>query len=227
MMLRMRNGRFAVLLLGGLLCTAGVVQAQNLLTNGDFEATVLGTPNQGWVNPIPGWTEYDPTGVFSSPWAPNYPMPGNNEPYTGIWNNAAGGADMSHSGNQCYAVGQNYPNMLHLYQDVATNVGQDYLVSFWAMANEGTGDLDVTFDGQEVESIIDGGTPTYTQYSQTIKATDTTSRLDIGATFYEGTDAWYIDDVSVTATAVPEPGMLALLASGLLGAAIFAWRKRK
>ncbi len=224
MMLRMRNGRLAVLLLSGLLCTAGVVQAQNLLTNGDFEDTVLDTPNPGWVNPIPGWTEYDPTGAFPSPWAPNYPMPGNGDPYTGIWNNAAGGADMSHSGNQCYAVGWYNSNMMHLYQDVATTVGDDYLVSFWAEANGGTGNLDVTFDGQEVESIIGGGTPAYTQYSATITAADAMSRLDIGAAFF-GQDAWYIDDVSVTA--VPEPGMLALLASGLLGAAIFAWRKRK
>jgi hypothetical protein len=36
-----------------------------------------------------------------------------------------------------------------------------------------------------------------------------------------------VDDVSAVYTAVPEPTMLALLATGVIGLLAYAWRKRR
>jgi fibronectin-binding autotransporter adhesin len=48
-------------------------------------------------------------------------------------------------------------------------------------------------------------------------------------TYLDGSRAWFYSESSGTLTveAVPEPGMVALLATGLMGLLVYAWRKRK
>ena len=215
----------AVLVIGGLLCLAGLANAE-LIVNGDFEAAVYDENDGGWARDIPGWTELEPgTKVYDTPWAPNGPMPDSGEPYTGIWSDTetqpTTGEYRAHGGDQCYGAG-NYNKILYLYQNIGTTVGEDYDVTLWAMANGGTGELTVTLDGKSVISISDGGNSSYTQYKATVTAVGSLGTLMIGTKF-GGSDAWYIDDVSVTEV-VPEPATLSLLA---LGGLALLRRRRK
>ena len=48
----------AVLVIGGLLCVAGVASAE-LIVNGDFEAAVYDASDGYWARAIPSWTQTD------------------------------------------------------------------------------------------------------------------------------------------------------------------------
>jgi hypothetical protein len=47
-----------------------------------------------------------------------------------------------------------------------------------------------------------------------------------GAPLVPSTQQYYVDNVQLSAIAVPEPGTIAILASGILGLAAFVWRKK-
>jgi hypothetical protein len=118
-------------------------------------------------------------------------------------------------------------------QTVPTVPGAFYNVTFW-LANDWMGgknphDLfDFGWDGSSVRLATDAGSFPYTQvtFSDQYAAGSAT---DLYFGFENLWGYFYIDDVSVSfsyAPAVPLPGTVALLGSGLIGMAVTRLRKR-
>ena len=128
------------------------------------------------------------------------------------------------------------PNTLS--QTLTTVVGQTYDVSFWANADY-PNSFSLTEDGLTVagtpSSIVDNGFPSSTtnsslfvDYTGVFTATTTSTILDLTATADPAIGSQdgsvMIDDVSVAA--VPEPGSVVLMLTGILGAGLAVGRKR-
>lgn len=118
-------------------------------------------------------------------------------------------------------------------QNVATVAGTAYelVFAFSARPNvaETSNGIDVYWDGALLDSITASGfglsDTDWNLYSYTVSATSGTSILGFEATGFSDALGGYLDAVSLTARAVPEPGTLALLGIGLIGAG-FARRKK-
>ena len=114
------------------------------------------------------------------------------------------------------------PNILT--QTFATTSGQSYTLAYWLKQY-------VSFGGMSFSASIDNWVSTlgdfgngafdWTEKSYSFVATSATTTLGFKA--FNGPSLWYLDDVSVDASVVPEPGTLALLA---LGAAFLRTSRR-
>jgi len=133
------------------------------------------------------------------------------------------------SGSNQVFIGDLVENSLTLSQTMFTNVGEQYVVSFFLAQGQGNapGDEDnvfnATFGGTTVENLVNVGEQGYTFYTGLVTATGPTSVLNLTGGNEVG--FFLLDDVSVTP--MPEPSGLALtmLGFGLIG--YFSLRKSR
>ena len=127
-----------------------------------------------------------------------------------------------------------------LSQTLDTVPGDTYTVSFWADADI-TNSFSVTLGGTAVtgvpdsitangfpSSVANGNSSLFELYSGTVVASAASEALVFTAAVPPGGPGATveIDDVSVVATAVPEPSTFAITALGLLGLIAIGWRRR-
>jgi hypothetical protein len=99
-----------------------------------------------------------------------------------------------------------------LGQSFATTLGQSYTVSFWA-ATIGAGGALSVLGGSTVFNHIFAGATGYTQFTFTFTAASASSLLQFNAAGF-----FFLDDISVTPTGVPDGGTtVSLLGCALLG----------
>jgi hypothetical protein len=122
-----------------------------------------------------------------------------------------------HSGSYAYEAGP-WPTPADLFQDIGTQPGTTYNVSFWLKSAGSPSTAVVTFAGTQLLDLSSGGPFTsspgpWTNYTYSVQATTTSSTLDFQLA--SSPDHWYLDDVSVTPSAVPEAGTLFDVLGGL------------
>lgn len=195
------------------LASAASFANANLLTNGDFEASVgLTGTSWGVYQSIEGWDKFDGPGIE-------------------VQRNTVIAAQ---SGSQYVELDSNYNSSM--YQAVGgLTVGAAYDLSFWYHARTNTGyndngiavywgdylpgDLAVSVDG-----LTQSNTPGWIEQTATLVATAETMYLLFAATGYSNSLGGFVDNV--TLTAVPEPATLALFGLGLAGL-LMARRQQK
>jgi hypothetical protein len=91
-----------------------------------------------------------------------------------------------------------------IWQDVPTNPGSTYLISFW-VRNDAAGvcELVASWGGQQLVDLEDANAFPYTQFTFTMTATSSTTRLEFDG--YQVPSYFRLDDVVVSPTAAPAP----------------------
>jgi len=192
---------FRSAVLAALVCAVAVVaspvaRAANIVTNGDF-----GTGD------LTGWT---------SSVSANFP-----------WRSTGTAAETGCVGSGCIsgtALEQNF-----LMQDLSTVVGDSYTLSFDLLATGTPSELKVLFGGVVLADLVNPNLPSFTTFSFAgLIATSSRTTLEFlgrdDPEFIDLTNVSVVDKTSSNSP-VPEPGTLALVASGLLGVS-GALRKR-
>lgn len=183
----------------------------NLVTNGGFEAPVMALNSFGTFTSIPGWT---------------------GAPSIEVQNHAAGSP---HSGSQLVELDTTANSAM--FQDILTNAGQMYTITFAysprpGIAASSTG-IDFLWNGSLVQNFATSGInladTAWTVFSFNLLATGSTSRIGFAATGTSDSYGGYLDDVTANAavTAVPEPETLSLFGAGLVLAALGQRRRRR
>ena len=180
-------GKVVLVILAIVFATSSTALA-NLVVNGGFE-----------TGDLTGWTE-----VGSNPgswWVIDIP--------TGA---------VPHSGGHNAST---FPSSdwQYIAQNIATMPGQSYTVGFWLSSadNIPANEFVARWDGVTKIQLLDLAYSDYTYYSYTAVATGTSTTIDFG---YIYNASWFdLDDVSMNpvSTAVPIPGAIWLLGSGMLG----------
>jgi hypothetical protein len=127
-----------------------------------------------------------------------------------------------HSGNfqALFGVSNN-----SITQNVATNSGSSYVVHFWLASkiyNPVAGSVSVICDGSTVFSrLFSSGVHDYTEFTFTLNALSSTTALEFEFSNPRiASNTFYLDDVSVNPTGVPDTGStVSLLGCALLGLA--------
>ena len=132
----------------------------------------------------------------------------------------------AHSGDYCAYFNSSVsdqPNILT--QTFATQIGQSYTLAYWLTEQS---DVDLSSFSASINNwettlgdFGNGIVEDWTEKSYSFVATATATTLGFKA--FNQASSWRLDDVSVDASAVPEPGTLALLA---LGAAFLRTSRR-
>ncbi len=186
----------------------GQVNAANLVADPGFEG---GTPNSYTGAMGDGWVVTAGTGAICD-----------------NAGNGCGNAGDPHTGTQMAFLDWS-DTFNTITQTLATVSGQTYTISYW-VASDQPNFLEVTFGGS---TLFNGTAPTngatsagYVEYSFNSTATSTSTVLAFSGqrTVRGGT---LLDDVSVTASAVPEPATWILTAGALLGLGVSYRRHRR
>lgn len=174
-----------------MMCLAQMALASEMVLNGGFESGV-GDP----INPtIPNWKLSDPLAY--------------------IWAEEKNPDDIApHSGN--YQLGAGPTTAASISQSLGTTSGTNYLVSFWLQNDLAAhSEFVASWGNTELLHLLDTGAQDYTKYTFTVAATG--SATDLKFSFTQPDAYFHLDDVSVSA--VPVPGAVWLLGSGLAGLA--------
>lgn len=178
----------------GLILGATMIVSANaqLVTNGGFETGTFA-----------GWTVS--TGS-SDPWQIDTSSSGSGSAH--LPNSGTFFASTGCVGAQCIGS-DTLSTTAYLYEDLPTVVGDTYDVDFFfASGGEPGQELLVTFGATTVEDLVNlpRQAPGYTEYTQAVVATSTTSRLEFQGRQDPSWNA--LDDISVTdisSVATPEP----------------------
>ena len=173
----------------------------NLVSNGGFETQNL-DQNNNPIPPPPDW-EITGDGIVIDTAFPN----------TGTY-------DMS------FGAASNDPNPGILSQSIATVPGQSYDLSFALLDQSGlpTNSFVVTFGGFSA-TITGGQAASYTTEAFDVPGTDITgSSTTLSFSGANDTSAWNLDDVFVSATAIPEPSTGLLVGISVVMGLSFAGR---
>jgi hypothetical protein len=140
---------------------------------------------------------------------------------------------LPHSGSFFAALGASGSDSM-LSQTIATTVGQTYTFS-WFLGSDGStpSDFSAFWNGSTILSLVDApatpgyshgtSTASYAFYSFTEVATSASTVIQFNSR--NDQNYWALDDVSVSAAAVPEPSSLVLSAIAVLTVASFAARR--
>ena len=115
----------------------------------------------------------------------------------------------------------------HLSQVLPTQAGQTYRLEFF-LAHSSTNDANafhVRWNGDPVFALVNAAAFPYTEHLVSVVATGPFTTLEFAGR--EGPAAYGLDDVSVTAAAVPEPATGLLLATGVGVLACGWWRRQR
>jgi hypothetical protein len=213
--MKFMNCTRGVLSVGLLVVLSHAASGEVIVQNGGFESPVLDasiwfytTTGTGTdlLPTVPGWTftqnSTGPAGILSSSGI-------------GPWGAAA-------FGSQCAA----FSTDATISQIITGFAAGSATFSFYAQAS-GTGQpLTVTLDAKPLTfSTVASVTPTGTM---SLYSTDSTSVAAGAHTLQFKASGWtYLDNVSASNVATPEPSSIALLATCLTGLLAYAWRKRR
>jgi hypothetical protein len=234
-------GSVGFLLMAAAIVQGGIVTVPNFsFEDPDLSGTIYA--GQGYNDFVPGWL--NAYGVFGE--ALNI-YPSHGDIVGGEGNQAAwlGGPTGSYSTGTASQMWTNTSEIYEAGNSYEMKVGVSRIS--YAPGVSGAS-LDLWFyylnpDGTFGSMI---GTPTTATYDTTFASTMTDFTVNVptlasddpafGGTvcvaFYAMNNpgdmmCWLVDNVRVTSTPVPEPGTIALLATGLLGLLAYAWRKKK
>lgn len=186
------------------------VASADLIVNGSFEAPPIPNPSYSIFTSIPGWTTSSGPGIE-------------------LQNNVAGSP---FDGSQFVELDSSANSAM--YQDLATEVGQAYNLSFAYSPRPGVGldsnGISVSWGGAPITTLALSGSglsnTAWQVYSFYLTATSAVTRLGFAATGTSDGLGGYIDAVSVAAT--PEPSTLASFgAAGMAGLAFRIGKRRR
>ena len=224
-------GTIGVILVAAAVLTFGATNASaELILNGSFEnSDLLSTdfPTSGRLRIAPGDTANLPDWflVAGSPDPIAYSYYGDDTTSSPM--------TAAHDGKRFVVVCQpwSFGTMITTNQSFAVTAGMQYDVSFWEKVWRNSGKIiaDITLDAGSATgttTVTTGSDAAWTEYAFSFTPdTTTTATLTFMAAIKGGDNDSFLDSVSVTV--IPEPGTLALLATGLIGLLCYAWRKRK
>ena len=130
------------------------------------------------------------------------------------------GEGAAHSGNW---GGELSPDANTLSQSIATTPGAMYEFSFWLDNHDHNNNFTASFGSDMVLNLTNADPFPFTFEDVTVSAMAASTTISFADS---GAGNWFVDDVSVTAVAVPEPASLALLGGALAAFGLVRRRRR-